>query len=158
MDREPMTPQGERQLRDELKHLANHDRPKVIKAISEARAHGDLKENAEYHAARERQGFIERRIHEIEAKLSRVHLIDVKRMSASDKVIFGATVKVRDEKSKQEKEYRIVGEDEADGEAGLISYASPVARSMIGKTKGDQVTVGLPGGRRIYTIVAVDYI
>lgn len=158
MDREPMTPKGEQQLRDELKRLVNHDRPKVIKAISEARAHGDLKENAEYHAARERQGFIERRIHEIEAKLSRVHLIDVKRMRASDKVIFGTTVKVRDKKAKQEKKYRIVGEDEADGEAGLISYASPMARSLIGKMKGDEVTVGLPGGPRTYTIVAVDYV
>lgn len=158
MDREPMTPKGEHQLREELKQLVGRDRPAVVQAIAEARAHGDLKENAEYHAARERQGFIERRIHDIEGKLSRAQIIDVTRISNSKKVIFGATVTVRDHDQQEDKVYVIVGQDEANAEAGLISYASPMARSMIGKLEGDQVTIELPGGSRTYTIVMVAYL
>ena len=158
MNREPMTSQGEHQLRQELSRLVGKDRPTVIRAIAEARAHGDLKENAEYHAAREKQGFIEARIREIEGKLSRAQVIDVSHINNDGKVIFGATVVLRDTDSNKEKTYRIVGEDEANAENGWISYASPLSRSLIGRFKGEELTIKLPGGTRTCTLVKVEYL
>ncbi|MRH77504.1 transcription elongation factor GreA [Spiribacter sp. C176] len=157
MNRIPLTVRGAELLRDELQRLKSEDRPAVIKAIAEARAHGDLKENAEYHAAREQQGFIEGRIAEIESKLSNGQVIDVKSLPASGKVVFGVTVLLADEEDGNEKTYQIVGEDEADIKAGLISVQSPIARALIGKEEGDVVEVQTPGGQRGYEIVEVRY-
>lgn len=157
MNRIPLTVRGAELLRDELQRLKSEDRPAVIKAIAEARAHGDLKENAEYHAAREQQGFIEGRIAEIESKLSNAQVIDVKSLPASGKVVFGVTVLLADEEDGNEKTYQIVGEDEADIKAGLISVQSPIARALIGKEEGDVVEVQTPGGQRGYEIVEVRY-
>ncbi len=154
----PLTKRGADKLRSELTRLKNEDRPRVIQAISEARAHGDLKENAEYHAAREEQGFIEGRIKEIEGKLGNAQIIDVTEVNGNGKVIFGATVDLLDLDTEDEVTYQIVGEDEADIKSGLISVSSPVARALIGKEEGDVAVVQAPGGAREYEISEVRYI
>jgi len=153
----PLTVRGAERLREELKRLKGVDRPKVIQAIAEARAHGDLKENAEYHAAREQQGFIEGRIQDIEGKLSNAEIIDVTQMNANGKVIFGATVLLSDEDSGNEVTYQIVGEDEADIKAHRISINSPIARGLIGKEEGDVVAIRTPAGEKQFEIVEVKY-
>ena len=158
MKRNPMTLQGAEQLRIELKRLKSEDRPNVIKAIAEARSHGDLSENAEYHAAREQQGFIEGRIGEIEAKLSTADIIDVTSLSPGGKVVFGATVELEAEEDGKRVTYTIVGEDEADLKKARIAVTSPIARALIGKSQGDVVDVAAPGGTRSYEIVAVRYV
>ena len=157
MSKVPLTVQGAERLREELKRLKGVDRPKVIQAIAEARAHGDLKENAEYHAAREQQGFIEGRIQDIEGKLSNAEIIDVTKVNAGGKVIFGATVVLSDEDSGNEVTYQIVGEDEADIKAGRISVNSPIARGLIGKLEGDSVTIRTPAGEKQFEVVEVRY-
>lgn len=154
----PLTAKGAEKLREELKELKNVARPKVIEAIAEARAHGDLKENAEYHAAREQQSFIEGRIAEINAKLGNAQIIDVTTMPATGKVIFGATVDLIEEETGDEVTYQIVGEDEADINEGKISVTSPIARALIGKQEGDIAEVQAPGGVKEYEIVDVKYI
>jgi transcription elongation factor GreA len=156
--RVPITVRGAEALRIELKKLKSEDRPNVIKAIAEARSHGDLSENAEYHAAREQQGFIEGRIQELESKLSNAEIIDVTALPPSDRVVFGATVKLEDEDSGAAITYQIVGEDEADIKAGRISVGSPIARALVGKSEGDQVEVAAPGGKRNYEIIEVRYL
>jgi len=153
----PLTVRGAERLREELKRLKGTDRPKVIQAIAEARAHGDLKENAEYHAAREQQGFIEGRIQDIEGKLSNAEIIDVTQMNANGKVIFGATVLLSDEDSGNEVTYQIVGEDEADIKAHRISINSPIARGLIGKQEGDSVAIRTPAGEKQFEIIEVKY-
>ncbi|GLQ29687.1 transcription elongation factor GreA [Litoribrevibacter albus] len=158
MSKVPMTVAGEQRLRDELARLKTEDRPRVIAAIAEAREHGDLKENAEYHAAREQQGFIEGRIQEIEGKLSNAQVIDVSSMSNNGKVIFGATVDLINLDTDQEVRYQIVGEDEADIKAGKISVTSPIARSLVGKEEDDIVVVAAPGGEVEYEISQVHYL
>ena len=157
MSRVPITLRGAEALRNELRRLKSEDRPNVIKAIAEARAHGDLSENAEYHAAREQQGFIEGRIAEIEGKLGNAEIIDVTQMPQTGKVIFGATVDLEDEDSGNKVTYQIVGEDEADIKSNRISVGSPIARALVGKVEGDVVEVAAPGGRRSYEIVGVRY-
>ncbi len=158
MQKIPMTVHGAEKLREELQHLKQTVRPQIINAIAEARAHGDLKENAEYHAAREQQGFTEGRIAEIESKLSTAQVIDVTKMDNADgKVIFGATVKLENTAGNS-LSYQIVGEDEADINHGKISVTSPVARSLIGKFEGDEVMVNAPEGAVRYEIVEVSYI
>jgi transcription elongation factor GreA len=154
----PMTAAGAEQLREELRRLKTTDRPRVIEAIAEARAHGDLRENAEYHAAREQQSFVEGRIAEIEHKLAHAHVIDVTSLPASDTVVFGATVSISEEDSVEELRYQIVGEDEADIKAGRISINSPIARALIGKVAGDVVDVHTPSGIKVYEILEVLYI
>jgi transcription elongation factor GreA len=156
MNKVPMTVRGVELLREELRKLKSEDRPQIIQAIAEARAHGDLKENAEYHAAKDQQGFVEARINEIEAKLSNTQVIDVTTVDAKGKVVFGATVELLDEHGK-EIAYRIVGEDEADIKTGLISYTSPIARAVIGKNEGDEVSFSAPGGEKHYEVVRVRY-
>jgi transcription elongation factor GreA len=158
MKRTPITMRGAEALRAELRKLKSEDRPNVIKAIAEARAHGDLSENAEYHAAREQQRFIEGRIGEIEAKLSNAEIIDVTAMEASGRVIFGATVELADEDSGAHTTYQIVGEDEADIKERRVSVTSPIARALVGKQAGDVVDVAAPGGTRSYEIVTVKYV
>ncbi len=158
MNKIPLTVRGAENLRSELNELKTVKRPAVIAAIAEARAHGDLKENAEYHAAREQQGFIEGRIKEIDAKLSHAHVIDVTSMNAEGRVVFGATVDVIDLESDEELTYQIVGEDEADIQQGLISVNSPIARGMIGKEEGDVAEVNTPGGQREFEILEVRYV
>jgi transcription elongation factor GreA len=153
-----MTARGAEQLRAELKRLKSEERPRVIKAIAEARSHGDLSENAEYHAAREQQGFIEGRIREIEARLSTAEVIDVTALNAGGKVVFGATVDLEDQDDGSKASYQIVGEDEAEIRAGRISFGSPIARALIGKATGDVVDVAAPGRTRSYEIVAVRYV
>ena len=157
MSKVPLTVRGAEALREELKRLKGVDRPRVIQAIAEARAHGDLKENADYHAAREQQGFIEGRIQDIEGKLGNAEIIDVTQMNANGKVIFGATVLLSDEDSGSEVTYQIVGEDEADIKAGRISINSPIARGLIGKEEGDVVTIRTPAGEKQFEIVEVKY-
>ena len=157
MNKVPMTVRGAEMLRDELKKLKSEDRPNIIKAIAEARAHGDLKENAEYHAAKEQQGFIEGRIKDIEGKLSHIQVIDVTTVNAQGKVVFGATIELFDIQSDEEMTYTIVGEDEADIGAGLISFTSPIARALIGKNEGDEVSFQAPGGEKILEIIEVRY-
>jgi len=154
----PMTIRGAEMLREELAKLKSTDRPQVIQAIAEARAHGDLKENAEYHAAKDQQGFIEGRIREIEAKLSNTQIIDVTAIDAKGKVVFGSTVDLLDVQSDQQSTYKIVGEDEADINAGLISFSSPIARAMIGKNEGDEVSFSAPGGEKHYEVIQVRYV
>ncbi|ANJ68251.1 transcription elongation factor GreA [Halothiobacillus diazotrophicus] len=154
----PMTAAGAAKLEAELKHLRSVERPRIIQAIAEARELGDLKENAEYHAAREEQGFVEGRIKEIESKLSHANIIDVSRMPPGDKVIFGATVQVLDVDSDEEITYKIVGDDEADIKSNMISVHSPIARALVGKSVGDEVVVTTPGGKRNFEIMQVDYI
>jgi transcription elongation factor GreA len=157
-DKVPMTVLGHELLEEELKRLKYKDRPRVVDAIAEARAHGDLKENAEYHAAKEQQGFIEMRIKELEGKLSHKQVIDVTAVDAKGKVIFGSTVELLEEDSEQEIEYRIVGEDEADIKNNLISFTSPIARALIGKTEGDVVSFQAPGGEKVFEILEVKYL
>jgi transcription elongation factor GreA len=157
MKRNPMTLRGAEALRVELKRLKMEDRPRVIKAIAEARSHGDLSENAEYHAAREQQGFIEGRIGEIEAKLSTAEIIDPSAMPNHGKVIFGVTVDLEDQDAGKSISYQIVGEDEADIKSGRISITSPIARALVGKSEGDVVDVTAPGGTHSYEIVKVRY-
>lgn len=157
MNKTPMTVAGAAKLREELQRLKTVDRPKVIQAIAEARAHGDLKENAEYHAAREQQGFIEGRIAEIEAKLAHANIIDVSKLDAQDRVVFGATVELVNLATDEELVYQIVGEDEADIKGGRLSVKSPIARALISKQEGEVVAVHAPGGTVEYEIVAVRY-
>lgn len=157
MKRNPMTLRGAELLRAELKKLRSEERPAVIKAIAEARSHGDLSENAEYHAAREQQGFIEGRIADIESKLSTADIIDVSALSPAGRVVFGATVELADEDDGKRATYTIVGEDEADIRAGRIAYNSPIARALITKSAGDVVDVVTPGGTRSYEIVTIRY-
>jgi transcription elongation factor GreA len=157
MNKEPMTVLGHQLLQIELKKLKGTDRPAVIKAIAEARAHGDLKENAEYHAAKDQQGFIEGRIKELEGKLSHVQVIDVTEINAGGKVIFGSTVTLLDDDTEKEITYRIVGQDEADIKTGLISYTSPIARALIGKVEGDVAEFKAPDGEKSYELIAVSY-
>jgi transcription elongation factor GreA len=156
--RMPLTLKGAERLRGELKRLKTADRPRVIQAIAEARAHGDLSENAEYHAAREQQSFIEGRIKDIEAHLSNSEIIDVTSIAAGDKVVFGATVDLEDQDDGNKVVYQIVGDAEADIRAGLISVSSPIARALVGKSEGDTVDVVAPNGTRSYEIVGVKYI
>lgn len=151
-----MTAEGYRALRDELEQLKKVERPRISHEIEVARAHGDLRENAEYHAAKDKQGFIEGRIHEIEAKLSNAEVIDIATLSGS-RVVFGCTVKVVDSLTDEEKTYKIVGDDEADLKAGKISYNSPIARALIGKEEGDESTIRAPGGDRRVEITTIIY-
>jgi transcription elongation factor GreA len=153
-----MTLRGAELLRAELKRLKSEDRPRAIKSIAEARSHGDLSENAEYHAAREQQGFIEGRIMEIESRLATAEIIDVARLPARGRVVFGATVELEDQDEGAAVTYQIVGEDEADIRSGLISVTSPIARALIGKSSGEVVDVAAPGKTRSYEIVSVKYI
>ena len=157
MSKVPMTVRGHELLQEELKKLKSIDRPDVIKAIAEARAHGDLRENAEYHAAKEQQGFIEARIKDIEGKLSHKQVIDVSAVDARGKVIFGSTVVILDEQTDREITYTIVGEDEADIKQGMISYTSPIARALIGKDEGDAIEFQAPDGLKTYDILEVNY-
>jgi transcription elongation factor GreA len=154
----PLTARGAAQLKEELKRLKLEERPKVTAAIAAARAHGDLKENAEYHAAKEQQGLMEARIRDIEAKLSNAQIIDVTAVNAGGKVVFGATVHVVDANDGSKARYQIVGEDEADIKSGLLSIGSPIARALIGKREGDEVDVATPSGKRTYEIAGVEYI
>jgi transcription elongation factor GreA len=156
--RSPMTLRGAELLRAELKRLKSEDRPRAIKSIAEARSHGDLSENAEYHAAREQQGFIEGRIMEIESRLATAEIIDVARLPARGRVVFGATVELEDQDEGAAVTYQIVGEDEADIRSGRISVTSPIARALIGKSSGEVVDVAAPGKTRSYEIVSVKYI
>ena len=153
-----MTMKGAQRLREELDHLKSVKRPEVIAAIAEARGHGDLKENAEYHAAREPQGFIEGRIKQLEGELSHADLIDVSKLNAGSKVVFGATVTLADVETDEEVRYQIVGDLEADIRQGLIAISSPVARAMIGKEEGDAIVIDAPGGKREYEIAGVAYV
>ncbi|HUJ02889.1 MAG TPA: transcription elongation factor GreA [Rhizomicrobium sp.] len=157
MERIPMTAEGYKALEDEINHLKTVERPSVIKMIAEARAHGDLSENAEYHAAKERQGFIEGRVMELEDKLGRADVIDVSKLSGST-VKFGATVTLVDEDTDERRKYQIVGDLEADAKKGRISISSPIARALIGKGKGDTVEVAAPGGARSYEILKVEFV
>ena len=154
----PITARGAEKLREELARLKTVDRPRIIAAIAEARAHGDLKENAEYHAAREQQSFAEGRIKEIEGKLSHAHIVDISMLDANGKVVFGCTVELMDEDTEETITYQIVGEDEADIKVGMISVNSPIARALISKMEGDVVSVTVPGGERSLEIVEVRYI
>ena len=158
MNRVPMTVRGEQVLREELERLKKVERPRITRAIAEAREHGDLKENAEYHAAREQQSFAEGRIKELEHKLSHAQIIDVTTIPVTGKVVFGATVTLIDVDDDRTVGYRIVGEDEADAKANLISVNSPIARALVGKAEGDEVTVNAPGGDVIYEIEAVEHL
>ena len=155
--RTPMTLRGAQRLRVELKQLKSEARPNVIKAIAEARAHGDLSENAEYHAAREQQSFIEGRINQIESRLSNSEVIDVTTLTATGRVVFGSTVELEDQKGGKVV-YQLVGDDEANIKEGLLSVSSPIARALIGKSEGDEVDVTTPGGTRSYEIVSVRYV
>jgi len=157
MNRVPLTVKGAEKLRTELDELKNVKRPQIIEAIATARAHGDLKENAEYHAAREQQSFAEGRIKEIEGKLSNAEVIDVTKVNANGRVVFGATIILADEDSGDEVTYKIVGEDEADIKQSMISVTSPIARAMIAKEEGDLITVEAPAGNKNYDIVEVRY-
>ncbi|MED7819583.1 MULTISPECIES: transcription elongation factor GreA [unclassified Francisella] len=153
----PMTPAGEQALRIELDHLKKVERPNIIEAIAEAREHGDLKENAEYHAAREKQGIIEGRIKDIESKLSNAQVIDVTKISANGMVIFGSTVTVMNIDTEEETTYKIVGEDEANIDDHKISVGAPLARALIKREEGDEITLDTPKGKVTYEIVEVEY-
>jgi len=153
----PITVRGAEKLREELRKLKFDDRPRIVKAIAEARAHGDLKENAEYHAAKDEQGMSEARIRDIEAKLSNAEIIDVTGFGTTGRVIFGATIELMEEEDGREVTYTIVGDDEADIGAGLISISSPIARALIGKEEGDLAVVNAPAGEKTYEIIAVKY-
>ncbi len=157
MTKVPITINGAQKLRDELQRLKKEDRPRIVSAIAEARGHGDLRENAEYHAAKEEQGFIEARIKQIDGVLSNAEIIDVTALTKTGKVVFGATVELINEDSGKQVAYRIVGEDEADIGSGLLSFSSPIARALIGREEGDVVEVKTPGGDRSYEIVEVRY-
>ncbi len=158
MTRPPLTTGGAQRLRDELQKLKTVDRPRIINAIAEARAHGDLRENAEYHAAKEEQGFAEGRIAAIEQCLGSAELIDVRRLNVSGRVVFGATLALYEVSTEKEVTYQIVGEMEADIGKGLVSITSPIARALIGKSEGDQITVDAPGGAREYEIISIEYL
>ncbi|MBP8909615.1 MAG: transcription elongation factor GreA [Pseudoxanthomonas sp.] len=155
--RAPMTLKGSQRLREELDHLKSVRRPEIIAAIAEARGHGDLKENAEYHAAREQQGFIEGRIKQLEGELSHANVIDVAALHAGSRIVFGATVTLADVDTDEEVRYQIVGDLEADIKRGMIAISSPVARALIGKEEGDAITIEAPGGTREFEIVGVAY-
>ncbi|MBP7366311.1 MAG: transcription elongation factor GreA [Pseudoxanthomonas sp.] len=155
--RAPMTLKGSQRLREELDHLKSVRRPEIIAAIAEARGHGDLKENAEYHAAREQQGFIEGRIKQLESELSHANVIDVAALHAGSRIVFGATVTLADVDTDEEVRYQIVGDLEADIKRGMIAISSPVARALIGKEEGDAITIEAPGGTREFEIVGVAY-
>ncbi len=157
MQRYPMTPEGHKALEEELKHLKTVERPRITTAIAEAREHGDLKENAEYHAAREQQGFCEGRIRDIEAKLSGAQIIDPKTLPKDGRVMFGLTVVIENTDTGEQKRYKIVGDDEADFKAGKISIGSPVARGLIGKYEGDETKIQTPSGTVEYEILEVIY-
>lgn len=157
MDKIPMTPRGFEKLVEELNHLKTVDRPMVIQAIADAREHGDLSENAEYHAARERQSFIEGRVVELESKLSRADIIDISNIQG-DHVAFGATVTLRDDETDEVHTYRIVGSDESDVREGLLSITSPLARSLIGKKAEEDIDVPAPGGNKCFVIENVQYV
>ena len=157
MNKVPVTVRGHELMAEECKRLKSVDRPAVITAIAEARAHGDLKENAEYHAAKDQQGFIEARIKELEGKLSNIQVIDVTAVDAKGKIIFGSTVELIDEETGNEMAYKIVGEDEADIKSGMISVTSPIARALIGKNEGDIVNFSAPGGEKQYEVIEVRY-
>jgi transcription elongation factor GreA len=157
MKRTPMTARGALALRAELKRLKSQDRPNIIKAIAEARGHGDLSENAEYHAAREQQGFIEGRIAEIEGKLANAEVIEPGKLTNTGRVMFGAIVELEDQENGERLSYQVVGEDEADIRAGRISVTSPIARALVGKSKGEVVDVTAPGGTRSYEILGVKF-
>src|SRR5688572_16676023 len=157
MKRAPLTSRGALRLREELDNLKRVVRPRITEAIAEARAHGDLKENAEYHAAREQQGFTEGRIQELEAALSYAEVIDVSKLNAGSRIVFGATVELEEHDSGEPVKYQIVGDMEADIKQGLISVSSPVARALIGKHEGDVVTIDAPAGQREYEIIGVQY-
>ena len=157
MTKVPITVNGAKKLRDELQRLKKEDRPRIVTAIAEARSHGDLRENAEYHAAKEEQGFIEARIKQIDGMLSNAEIIDVTALTKTGKVVFGATVELIDEDSGKQVAYQIVGEDEADIGSGMLSFSSPIARALIGREEGDVVEVKTPGGDRSYEIVEVRY-
>jgi transcription elongation factor GreA len=157
MNKVPVTVRGHELMAEECKRLKSVDRPAVIAAIAEARAHGDLKENAEYHAAKDQQGFIEARIKELEGKLSNIQVIDVTAVDAKGKIIFGSTVELIDEATGNEMAYKIVGEDEADIKSGMISFSSPMARALIGKNEGDIVNFSAPGGEKQYEVIEVRY-
>ena len=156
MEKIPMTEEGHKALQEELHRLQAEERPRIIEAISEARGHGDLSENAEYHAAKEAQGMNEAKIADIEDKLSRAEVIDISKLSGKQ-ITFGATVAVVDEDTDDKKKYKIVGETEADAKNGLISITSPIARALIGKKKGDVVEVNTPGGAKSYEIMKVEF-
>ena len=158
MDKEPITINGLKNLKSELEDLKNVQRPKVVEAIAEARSHGDLKENAEYHAAKEEQAFVEGRIQEIESKLSRLQIIDVHQLNQDGRCVFGTTVSLLNLSDDSEISYQIVGEDEADIEKGKISCHSPIARALMGNEEGDEVTVNAPKGDIIYEILDVQYL
>ena len=158
MSKTPMTQSGALKLRDELQRLKNDVRPRIIRAIAEARAHGDLSENAEYHAAREQQGFVEARIADIEGKLSHAEVIDIAAVNARGKVVFGATVELMNVDTEEVAVYQIVGEDEADIKSGLVSIRSPIARALITKEAGEIIVVEAPGGRLEYEIIDVRYV
>ena len=157
MTKVPITVNGAQKLRDELQRLKKEDRPRIVSAIAEARGHGDLRENAEYHAAKEEQGFIEARIKQIDGVISNAEIIDVTALTKTGKVVFGATVELIDEDSGKQVAYQIVGADEADIGSGLLSFSSPIARALIGREEGDVVEVATPGGDRSYEIVEVRY-
>lgn len=158
MSKVPLTARGAQKLREELQELKTVARPRVIAAIAEARAHGDLKENAEYHAAKEQQSFIEGRIAEIESKLSNAEVIDVTTLNVQGRVVFGATVDLVNEETGAEVTYQIVGDDEADIKQGMISISSPIARALIGKEEGEIAAVQAPGGVKQYEVVAIRYV
>ncbi len=157
MSRTPLTARGAELLQDELKRLKSVERPRIIASIASARAHGDLKENAEYHAAREEQSFTEGRIAEIEGKLANSQIIDVATLPRTGKVVFSVTVDLMDIDTEEELSYRIVGEDEADVKAGMLAFSTPIARALLGKEEGDEVDVAVPGGMRRFEILAVHY-
>lgn len=158
MNKVPMTVRGHELLQGELKRLKSVDRPVVIQSIAEARAHGDLKENAEYHAAKEQQGFIEGRIKDLEGKLSNLQVIDVTEIDARGKIVFGCTVELLDLDTDTDIVYKIVGEDEADIKQGMISCLSPIARALIGKNEGDEISFSAPGGEKQYEVIEVSYV
>ena len=158
MTRSPITVRGAQQLREELQTLKSAVRPKIINAIAEARAHGDLRENAEYHAAKEQQAFVEGRIAEIESRLANAQIIDTSKLSANGRVVFGATVELTTVETFEEVRYQIVGEMEADVESGLVSISSPIARALIGKEEGEVVVVVTPAGEVEYEILSVEYL
>ncbi|MDH3316450.1 MAG: transcription elongation factor GreA [Gammaproteobacteria bacterium] len=158
MTRVPITVRGAKMLRDELQNLKTEARPRIISAIAEARAHGDLRENAEYHAAKEQQAFVEGRIAEIEGRLANAEIIDTSKLNVTGRVVFGATVELVVVESAEEVRYQIVGEMEADVESGLVSISSPIARALIGKEEGEVVIVVTPGGEVEYEILSVEYL
>lgn len=157
MDRVPMTKHGAEKLREELEYLKRQRRPEIVQAIAEAREHGDLRENAEYQAAKEEQGFVEARIKQLENKLAQAQVIDVTSMTNNGKVIFGATLELHNQESGEDETYQIVGEDEADIKDNKISVTSPLSRALVGKFEGDEVDVDTPNGRNRYTVKSVRY-